>query len=199
MFPLVFGQTYKQALQIDIPRCYGNITFKFDSSQSYTKEDIQMDGCPQPFFCFCTEEPQIINFSILDNITNTFSITGQYYIEPIIEYNGNPDETYDPNENNKRIISFTNVGLTSTGIQETTDSNGISIDATKLIIIVFGILALLTVGILVIVKILKGGKEKKSKIVIQKQPIIKETKKVDNAEDVLKYLKELEEERRKQK
>lgn len=200
LLPIVSGADFKQALQIDIPACYGSAVFVITSELPYAQDEVRMEGCYNLTECYCNNgKPQTVFFSTIDNITNTFTINGQYYIAPWIEYNSTPDVSYNPNEDNKRRLAYVVVVTPYTASEP--EIVGVPVDAVKVMIIVLIVLAVVGVGIFIAYKILM--KEKK---VVTVQPAKKadlrklSTKKNEMSQDdsdVQKYLKELEEEGKK--
>jgi hypothetical protein len=191
--PLVFGQSYKVAQQIEIPSCYGNVEFRIHGT--YAPDDIRMEGCLNTTYCDCSNSSQIINFSVLDNISNTFEIIGQYYLLPPDTFYTEPNQVYVLNEDNVRYLRFPNVKSTI-GMAGEQKSEGVPVDMTKILLIIFIIFAVIGIGVFVAIKLM-GSKDKKAitKPKIEKQEQTKS--KVDNTDDVKDYLKELEDERRK--
>lgn len=202
LFPAVFAAEYKQVQPMVIPQCYGDITFFVDGTTPtpFDSLDFTISDCPttRSFRCPCGDGEKTFQFSVLDNISNTFSVAAQYYIAPHIEFSGNESQTYDPNSDNMRITRWA-VKVEPTIAEPVEENTGTPVDSGKLLLLVFGIILVIGGGIVAVIKVLNKSEKKgevKTKINTNKsqQP----PKKVEETDDdVKKYLKELEEERRK--
>lgn len=191
LFPIVFGEEFKQVKQMDLPACFGNITFKIVGVEPYTINDVKIEGCDNIQNCACTNQPQIINFLTLDTISNTFDITIEFYIAPLIEYNSDPNVMYNPNEDNKRNLKFSNIKVISELVED--DNNKTSVSTLSIFIILLILLIVLGVLFFFIMRYLKGEDKKKVKGGDKKKEI---TKIVSNNNDIQNYLSKLEKERR---
>jgi hypothetical protein len=205
LFPAVFAAEYKQVQAMDIPKCYDNITFKIEGTPPIDSDsrDFEIIGCPRPrpLHCPCGDGDQTLQFSVLDNVSNTISIIAQYYIAPHIEFTANESQTYDPNSDNMRTTRWTVKVEPAVAVPVEEENPGTPVDSGKLLLLVFGIILVIGGGIAVLIKVLsKGEKKSEVKTKINTNKSQQPPKKVEGTnDDVKKYLNELEEERRKNK
>jgi hypothetical protein len=192
LFPIVFGEGYKQAQQMDFPACYGSITYKIVGAEPYNVNDIKMDGCDGVQSCVCTNSPQTVNFLVLDNVSNTFDITTEFYIAPLIEYTGDPNVGYNPNDDNKRNLRFSVKVLPGLLGEE---SDGTLVNVSAIFIIILIILIVVGVSLFFVMRYLKGSDVKNIKGGDKKKEVTKQ-KINSNTDDIQNYLNKLEKERR---
>jgi hypothetical protein len=192
LFPAVFGEGYKKVQQLDFPICYGVILFKIVGAEPYNVNDVKMDGCDGVQSCTCTNSPQTVNFLALDNVSNTFDIITEFYIAPLIEYTGDPNVGYNPNEDNKRNLRFSIKVLPGPLGEET---NGTSVSILAIFIIILIILIVVGVSLFFVMRYLKGSDVKNIKGGDKKKEVTKQ-KINSNTDDIQNYLNKLEKERR---